>query len=75
MAGDLPATAPKEEKYEAIMKVTRAETRGLYRFFYSHKLREKQWESSISSHLFLEKVQLIVKYFLDTTYEIKTIDL
>ncbi|XP_026735707.1 venom protease-like [Trichoplusia ni] len=28
LAGDLPATAPKEEKYEAIMKVTRAETRG-----------------------------------------------
>ncbi|XP_035453235.1 venom protease [Spodoptera frugiperda] len=28
LAGDLPATAPKEEQNEAIIKVTRAETRG-----------------------------------------------
>lgn len=34
LAGDLPATAPKEEQNEAIIKVTRAETRG--RFLISH---------------------------------------
>ena len=28
LAGDLPATAPREEQNEAVMKVTRAESRG-----------------------------------------------